>query len=97
MAAGPQDSSSTTTPSSTSNPTQPLDPRRSINYQKNASANIFPQNSGDDISFFHLVRSITLEEFLSIHKKPCVRDALLAGITGGFLVGGGRAALGGTM
>jgi hypothetical protein len=38
---------------------------------------------------------IKLEEFKEVHKKPCVRDALLTGIVGGFGVGGIRAILGG--
>ncbi|KAI9784427.1 MAG: hypothetical protein M1816_000851 [Peltula sp. TS41687] len=96
MAAGPQESGSSTTPSSSTNSSLPQDPKRpASNERKHAPANLYPQNSGDDISFLDLIRSVKLEEFWTIQEKPCVRDALLAGITGGFLAGGGRAALGG--
>lgn len=93
---GPQDSNSTTAQSSPTNSTQSQSSQSSTKDQKHASANVFA-NSGADLSFFDLIGSIKLEEFWTLHKRPCVRDALLAGITGGFLVGGGRAALGGTM
>ena len=41
------------------------------------------------------VMAIKMEDFTSIHKKPCVREALLTGIGVGFGVGGIRASLGG--
>lgn len=39
--------------------------------------------------------AIRMEDFTSIHKKPCVREALLVGIGIGFGAGGIRASLGG--
>ena len=39
------------------------------------------------------IKTIRPQDFTEVHKKPCVRDALLAGISAGFVVGGGRAAL----
>ena len=39
--------------------------------------------------------AIKMEDFKSIHKKPCVREALLAGIGIGFGAGGIRFSLGG--
>lgn len=39
--------------------------------------------------------AIKLEDFKSIHKKPCVREALLMGLGVGFGVGGMRTSLGG--
>ena len=48
-----------------------------------------------ELTLLGVFRSFTLEDFQTIHRKPCFRDALLAGISGGFLVGGVRAVLGG--
>lgn len=39
--------------------------------------------------------TIKLDDFKSVHKKPCVREALLVGIGAGFGAGGIRASLGG--
>lgn len=39
--------------------------------------------------------TIKMEDFKSLHQKPCVRDALLVGIGVGFGLGGIRASLGG--
>jgi cytochrome c oxidase assembly protein subunit 20 len=49
-----------------------------------------------DAGIAEIVKSITLEDFRTVHTKPCVRDSLLMGILGGFGVGGVRAILGGT-
>lgn len=43
------------------------------------------------------LRSIKPTEFKEVHKKPCVRDALLTGIGGGFGIGGLRAFWGGML
>lgn len=43
------------------------------------------------------LRSIKPTEFSEVHKKPCVRDALLTGIGGGFGIGGLRAIWGGML
>lgn len=48
-----------------------------------------------DVKILDQVRSIKLDEIQNFHRKPCVRDALLAGISSGFAVGGVRAVLGG--
>lgn len=40
-------------------------------------------------------KTIKLEDFKDVYKKPCARDALLAGIGAGFGVGGLRAIMGG--
>lgn len=44
--------------------------------------------------YFDALRRIQLSDFQEVHKKPCVRDALLTGIGGGFGIGGVRAILG---
>jgi cytochrome c oxidase assembly protein subunit 20 len=36
-------------------------------------------------------KSIKIEDFAALPKKPCVRDSLLTGITAGFVVGSSRA------
>ena len=66
------------------------------------SANLIPGGATNtaggslrEVSFRDALRSIRLEELKEVHKKPCVRDALLVGIAGGFGVGGIRAVLGG--
>ena len=41
------------------------------------------------------MKSVRLEEFREVHKKPCVRDALLTGIGTGFGIGGIRTIMGG--
>ena len=41
------------------------------------------------------LNSVRLRDFTEVHKKPCVRDALLPGIGAGFAVGGVRAIMGG--
>lgn len=41
------------------------------------------------------LRTLKLEDFKELHKKPCARDALLAGIGAGFGMGGLRAIMGG--
>lgn len=40
-------------------------------------------------------KTIKLEDFKDVYKKPCARDALLAGIGAGFGIGGLRAIIGG--
>ncbi|KAI9884279.1 MAG: DNA polymerase epsilon catalytic subunit [Watsoniomyces obsoletus] len=46
------------------------------------------------MSVGEIFRSITWDEVKNFHKQVCVRDSLLAGILGGFVIGGGRAILG---
>lgn len=41
------------------------------------------------------LKTIKLEDFKDVYKKPCARDALLVGIGAGFGAGGLRAILGG--
>jgi len=43
------------------------------------------------------LKSIKPNEFKEVHKKPCVRDALLTGIGGGFGIGSVRAIWGCTL
>ena len=43
------------------------------------------------------LKTVKLEDFKTIHQKPCVRDALLTGICVGFGAGGVRATLGGRL
>jgi len=48
-----------------------------------------------DAGLIDAVKTVKLEEFTEIHKKPCVRESLLTGILSGFGMGGVRAVLGG--
>jgi cytochrome c oxidase assembly protein subunit 20 len=47
------------------------------------------------VSAVDAAKTIKLEEFKEIHKKPCVRDALLTGMGSGFAMAGVRALMGG--
>lgn len=48
-----------------------------------------------DAGLLKAIKSVRLQELKEVHKKPCVRDALLTGIGAGFGVGGIRAIMGG--
>lgn len=69
------------------------------------NANALPAGAGlntaggrtKEASYFDALRSIKTSDFQEIHTKPCVRDAMLTGIGGGFGIGGVRAILGGTL
>lgn len=68
------------------------------------SANMLPAAAGQNTAGAKLreagildaLKSINFNEFQEVHKKPCVRDAFLTGIGGGFGIGGVRAIWGGT-
>jgi len=66
------------------------------------NANVLPGGSANtaggrpkDAGLIDAVKTVKLEEFTEIHKKPCVRESLLTGILSGFGMGGVRAVLGG--
>lgn len=68
------------------------------------NANVLPGGTANtaggrtkDAGLIDAVRTMKLEEFGEIHKKPCVRDSLLTGIASGFGIGGLRAILGGML
>lgn len=42
------------------------------------------------------LKSIKIDDFKAVHKKPCTREGFLTGIGAGFGIGGIRAILGGT-
>ena len=48
-----------------------------------------------EASIIDAARTIHLADFKEVHKKPCVRDALMTGIGVGFSIGGVRSILGG--
>ncbi|CAF9924352.1 MAG: hypothetical protein ALECFALPRED_002732 [Alectoria fallacina] len=68
------------------------------------NANALPGGAGlntaggrmKEAGYFDALRRMKLSDFQEVHEKPCVRDALLTGIGGGFGIGGVRAILGGT-
>ena len=47
--------------------------------------------SAADVTHADAAKSIKIEDFANLPKKPCVRDSLLTGITAGFVVGSSRA------
>ena len=66
------------------------------------NANALPGGSANtaggkakEASIIDALKSIHLADFKEVHKKPCVRDALMTGIGTGFGVGGVRSILGG--
>ena len=68
------------------------------------NANALPGGSANtaggrprEVGIIDALKTVKLEEFAEVHKKPCVRDALLTGIGAGFGVGGIRGILGGTL
>ena len=67
------------------------------------NVNVFPGGSSNtaggrakDANVVDAIKTIKPRDFQEVHKKPCVRDAFLAGIGIGFGTGGVRAILGGT-
>ena len=52
-------------------------------------------SKNQEASLLDAAKSIRLSEFKEVHKKPCVRDALMTGIGAGFGIGGVRSILGG--
>ena len=50
-----------------------------------------------EASIMDALRSLQPSDIKNVHQKPCVREALLTGIGGGFGVGGLRAIWGGMM
>ncbi|KAI9747722.1 MAG: hypothetical protein M1815_003941 [Lichina confinis] len=50
-----------------------------------------------EISLTNAIRSLTWEDVKKLPHQRCVRDALLTGMISGFLVGGARAILGGSI
>ena len=48
-----------------------------------------------EAGFIDGLKTVHLSDIREIHKKPCVRDALMTGIGAGFGIGGLRAVLGG--
>ena len=48
-----------------------------------------------EVGIIDAAKTVRLEDLKEVHKKPCVRDALLTGIGAGFGIGGIRGILGG--
>ncbi|KAI9840117.1 MAG: hypothetical protein M1838_004212 [Thelocarpon superellum] len=88
--------------SSTSSTTLTQDQKRYETFAApSKSANALPggtENTAggrqEDLSLSTVAKTIKLEDFKRVHRQPCVRDALLLGISGGFGLGGIRAVLG---
>ncbi|THZ55791.1 hypothetical protein D6C86_08329 [Aureobasidium pullulans] len=47
--------------------------------------------SAEDVTLVDAAKTIKIDDFASLPKKPCVRDSLLTGMTAGFVVGSSRA------
>lgn len=69
------------------------------------NANALPAGAGKNTAggkvpeagIIDALKSIKPNEIKEVHKRPCVRDALLTGIGGGFGIGGVRAIWGGKL
>jgi cytochrome c oxidase assembly protein subunit 20 len=48
-----------------------------------------------DISLAESMKTLSMKEFTTFHKKPCARDSLLVGMAAGFGLGGVRGLAGG--
>lgn len=48
-----------------------------------------------DVTVSESLKSISLSEFSTFHKKPCARDSLMIGLGTGFGIGGVRGIVGG--
>lgn len=96
----PESSKPTTAPSKgTAHEPRAVPVAPSPNTDANAFAAVGSMNTAGgrtkEASYMDALRSIKLSDFQEVHTKPCVRDALLTGIGGGFGIGGVRAILGG--
>ncbi|KAL9130914.1 MAG: hypothetical protein Q9217_001017 [Psora testacea] len=76
----------------------------SVNYVVPQNANVLTGGSSNtaggkakEASIIDALKSIHLADFKEVHKKPCVRDALMTGIGAGFGIGGVRSILGATV
>ncbi|KAI5790653.1 hypothetical protein DFH27DRAFT_468689, partial [Peziza echinospora] len=63
-------------------------PQRPVAPPQKPSANNPAAPPAEASSFYYAITSIRPSDFLHVHKLPCVREALLAGITTGFAFGG---------
>ena len=75
---------------------------KSIELGPPENANVLPGGSvntaggrAKEATFWDGIKSIKMQDVKDLHKIPCVRDALLVGIGGGFFIGGGRMVSGG--
>jgi hypothetical protein len=71
-------------------PTHAVKPENANVYAAAASQHT-AGGSAADVTLTDAAKSIKIEDFASLPKKPCVRDSLLTGITAGFVVGSSRA------
>ncbi len=53
------------------------------------------RDDAENVTWSKALMTVKIDDFKYVHKKPCVRDALLVGIGVGFGAGGIRASLGG--
>lgn len=68
-----------------------------------ANENALPEGSGQNTagwkneapSLTNAIKTVRIQDFKQVYMYPCVRESLLAGIGGGFALGGVRALLGG--
>ena len=90
MADDTRQSQSSRTPSEGAIPPRPREP---ANIMPGGTANTAGGTSVD-FTIGDAVKSIKLEDFKTIHQKPCARDGLLTGIGSGFAVGGIAVVLG---
>ena len=82
--------------------TAPSSPSSSPTSAAPENANLLPGGATNtaggrprESTLLEAAKTVRLEELKEVHKRPCVRDALLMGIGGGFGVGGVRGILGG--
>jgi cytochrome c oxidase assembly protein subunit 20 len=72
-------------------PTHAKAPDNANVYAAAAAQHTAGGGSADDVTLSDAAKTIKLEEFASLPRKPCVKDSLLTGMTAGFVVGSSRA------
>lgn len=100
---GVEGPSSTATASVKHNQSQKIEPY-ALPVVRPENANLLPGGTSNtaggkvkEATIMDGLRSIRLSDLKEVHKKPCVREALMTGIGAGFGIGGVRAILGGML
>ncbi|MCJ1432534.1 hypothetical protein MMC27_001891 [Xylographa pallens] len=83
------------TSSSSSSQSSPILPPENANAIPGGSTNT-AGGRVKEATLWDGIKSIKVEDVKHLHKIPCVRDAFLMGMGTGFMIGGGRAIVGGS-
>ncbi|MCJ1236600.1 hypothetical protein MMC14_004582 [Varicellaria rhodocarpa] len=84
-------------PASSTQLNSPPSPPASANLIPGGTANTAGGHSTRPATLVDAFKTIKVEDLTEVHKKPCVREALMVGIAGGFGIGGARGIFGSTV